>query len=437
MTGQTEFQAEAGTDMAQVLLREIRDAIFISNRAYVFLRKIEFQFIGEKSTRAITKWRFIPHWENGGNTPTKDMMNRINYAVFVRPIDLGFEFPDVGDLEACHTMIGPKAIMHAAHIDVPVDVLEKVKNEEAHAYIWGWADYNDVFPGTCRHRSEFCLEIVVHGDVRTENCQFLFCQLGPHNGADNECFHKPRPYVRPGYYKFLDTSDIDKVIVDGTLIVSSFEYFRDLEGDKWGTIADPLEAASELTAQGKFVIREDSPELEMVNKANIGLGMFQKFAHVSSGGVIDISGARFIHAVPNLFIYCAAVGEVGDLITTMCVNAERPYNACLRILDFAALRQRIFETGQILELNCNVSDVFDPGMIQAVEYEARSRDIREGGVIEPSPFKKDLKYRSQSEVRLLLIPKAQAQIPSNRLTIKIPDPASLFEEVHRNYAPAA
>src|ERR1700746_3091920 len=91
------------------------------------------------------------------------------------------------------------------------------------------------------------------------------------------------------YYKFLDTSDIDKVIDEGTLIVSSFEYFRDLEGGKWGTIADPLEAASELTAKGKFVVRENSPELEMVNKANIGLGMFQKFAHVSSGGVIDIS----------------------------------------------------------------------------------------------------------------------------------------------------
>jgi hypothetical protein len=54
----------------------------------------------------------------------------------------------------------------------------------------------------------------------------------------------------------------------------------------------------------------------------------------------------------------------------------------------AALQQRIFESGRVRDLNCKVSDVFLPGFIQAVRYETRSRDIREGEVIEPSPFKK-------------------------------------------------
>ena len=74
------------------------------------------------------------------------------------------------------------------------------------------------------------------------------------------------------YYKFLDSADIDKVIVNGTLMISSFEYFRKLEASQWGAIADPLDAASKLTVGGPFVICENSPELEMVNKANIGLG---------------------------------------------------------------------------------------------------------------------------------------------------------------------
>src|SRR6266571_434010 len=30
----------------------------------------------------------------------------------------------------------------------------------------------------------------------------------------------------PMYYKFLDTADIDKVLIDGTIVISSLEYFR-------------------------------------------------------------------------------------------------------------------------------------------------------------------------------------------------------------------
>jgi hypothetical protein len=425
------FQAEA--EVKSSLLRDIRDATFLANRAFVFLQKIEWQFIGDKSTHTITKWRFIPIWQNNGNTPTKYMVNRVNFAACEKAIDLGFDFPELGNPQVGHTTIGPRAIMHAAHIDVSAEVLEKVNNREAYAYIWGWADYNDILPGTSRHRTEFCFEIVVNGDLRAENCQFFFRQHPQYNGIDNECLREPRPGGAVAYYKFIDAADVDKVLVNGTLIVSSFEYFRKLEAAQWGAIADPLEAASELTVRGSFVIRENSPELEIANKANIGLGMFQKFAEVSEGGIIDISGTRFIHAAPNLFVFSASVGEINELTKEMCVKAERPYNACLRILDIGALRKRIFDAGRIPELNCKVSEVFEPGLIGLVEYEARSQDIREGETIVPSPFKKDIKFKHQSEVRMLLVPKEPVNISKERLIIEIPGLASMFEKVFVDY----
>jgi len=421
------FRAEA--EIKSRLLRDIRDVMFIANRAFVFLQKIEWQFIGDKATHTITKWKFVPIWQNNGNTPTKHMANQVNFAAFEKPIDLGFDFPELENLQVGYTLIGPGAVMHAAHIDISAELLEKVKNAEAHAYIWGWADYNDVLPGTSRHRTEFCVEIVVNGDPRAENCQFFFRQHPQHNGTDDECFRKPRPGGTVAYYKFLDTTDVDKVLVKGTLIVSSFKYFRKLEADQWGAIADPLEAASELTAMGSLIIRENSQELEIVNKANIGLGMFKRFAEVSGGGTIDISGARFIHSVPNSFFFSASVGNISELATEMCVKAKRPYDACLRILDIGVLRQRIFDAGRIPELNCNVSEVFEPGLIGAVEYVVRPRDIREGETIEPSPFKKDIKFKHQSEIRMLFVPKEQAKMPKERLIIEIPDLASMFEEV--------
>ena len=62
----------------------------------------------------------------------------------------------------------------------------------------------------------------------------------------------------------------------------------------------------------------------------------------------------------------AAAGEINDLITAMCIEAEKPYDACLKIVDLAAFRARIFEAGWVLGLNRKVSDVFEPGLIQPV-----------------------------------------------------------------------
>jgi hypothetical protein len=221
------------------------------------------------------------------------------------------------------------------------------------------------------------------------------------------------------YYKFLDTADADKVLIDGTMVISSLEYFRSLEAN-WADIGDYLEGASELTVKGNFVIRENSPELALVDNANIGLGIFQKFAIVSGGGVVDMSNVRIVHVVPKLFIYSVSVGNIDELITEMCVKSKRPYDACLRVPDLGGLQRKIFECGRIRDLNCGVNEVFLPGLIQVVEYEPRSRDIRQGPVIEPSPFKKDEKFKEQAEVRVLFVPKEQVQLSEERLIIEIP-----------------
>jgi hypothetical protein len=121
------LQAENEIDPTAALLKVIRDAMFISNRAFVFLRKIDWQFIGQKSTHTIVSWTFTPQWENSGNTPTKYMTSRINYIALDRAVDSTFEWPDMGDLEVGHTMIAPKAIMHGAQLHIAVDVLDKIK----------------------------------------------------------------------------------------------------------------------------------------------------------------------------------------------------------------------------------------------------------------------------------------------------------------------
>src|SRR5262249_23708239 len=73
------LKAESEIDPAQVLLKQIRDATFTSNRAFVVMHTIDQQFIGEKATRTINRWKFTFRWGNVGNTPTTHMTTWINY----------------------------------------------------------------------------------------------------------------------------------------------------------------------------------------------------------------------------------------------------------------------------------------------------------------------------------------------------------------------
>jgi hypothetical protein len=273
--------AESAFESTQSLIPEIRDAIVASNRAFVFVKNIEHRFIGKKATHTITGWNFITRWENGGNTPAKNRVTHVQWGIFEQPLGFDFEFPDLGDVVSDGSIIGPKALMHS-HTEIPVEIFDEVRSSGAHVYMWGWTDYNDVFSRTKRHRTEFCLNIMVHGDVRAEACQFSIAQQGRHNGFDEQCLREPGSYFRGEAYKFLKTGDVIKVIVDGTIKVSSASYFRELEAvGGFGAIADPLEAASLLTVKESLVLTENSAELEMANKANIGLGSFRQFAQVS------------------------------------------------------------------------------------------------------------------------------------------------------------
>jgi hypothetical protein len=230
------------------------------------------------------------------------------------------------------------------------------------------------------------------------------------------------------HYKFLHTSDIDKVLHDGTVVVSRLSYFRQLEEQEGPWIGDRLEGASELVVQN-LVATEHSPQLEMLNRANIGLGMFKQFADVSGGGRIELGNVRFVHQIPDLFVYSASFGDLPRLTRTMCANAVRPYDACLKIRSMHRLQRRLLEG--VLELNCPVSDLFDRGQLESVQYEPLSRNIEGGPVIAPSPFKKDSRFEEQSETRLTLVPKRP--IERDRLIIEISDPKTVFEEILRGF----
>ena len=228
------------------------------------------------------------------------------------------------------------------------------------------------------------------------------------------------------HYKFLDSIHVPNVMADGTVIISSFDYFRRLEEGAWGEIADNLEAASEFKLPDEFIVTADSAELAQLNKANIGLGMFKQFARVELGGKLALSGARFIHQRPNAFIFSASWGVLDRLRKYMCEDFRKTYSACLKIRSLHRLESSIFSEGYIRELNCPVSDAFDRGQRGIVTYDVRSNSLPEM-VLAPSAFKKAVRFKDQSEARITFNPKVAMSL--SRLTIQIPNPSSVFERV--------
>lgn len=234
------------------------------------------------------------------------------------------------------------------------------------------------------------------------------------------------------YLKFIDTTDIDRVLKEGTLIVSSFQYFRELESGQGPWIGDRLEGASELTTPEGFTLTEGSPELQRANEANIGLGLFTQFAHVSGGGRIDMGAVRFVHQVEPMHIYSFASGDLDELKTRMCLESSQRYDACIRIIDPGALAQAICDTGETMD-GTQFRTLFAMIRHEPVRYEPVAQNILTGNVIPPSPFRKAPHFAEQSEERLVFVPVREAPALADRITLRLPNPSNYFEEVFRGY----
>lgn len=168
-----------------------RDAMVSSNRAFIFCERINSHWIAKKETDEIIEWAFTPIWRNSGNTPTRSAVTCINTWVGVDagelPADCGF--PDYGTPHGI--IIGPSAVMEGSSLRISIARLQKMRAGEAHAYIWGWVDYSDIFIKTQRHRAEFCMEIEVSGNPIYKEGGFKYRVHGPFNGIDDDCFRPP------------------------------------------------------------------------------------------------------------------------------------------------------------------------------------------------------------------------------------------------------
>ncbi len=184
----TREAARAAQDQVAI----IRTSTVTTERAYVFCERIEAIWTVKYGTEEVTKWAFTPIWRNSGKTPTQYGVSCVNkwHAVNAGDLPIDFTYPNYGPKQ--RISIGPNAITHASPFELAPEDLQLIRDNKARLYVWGWIEYNDIFDGTERHRSEFCFEVVVTANPIYTAGGFRYRTHGPFNGIDDECRYRPQ-----------------------------------------------------------------------------------------------------------------------------------------------------------------------------------------------------------------------------------------------------
>jgi hypothetical protein len=147
-------QAKRSADLAERNLTA-------TQRAFVHLRAIVGTPIIDPDG-VVRAFKVSPEWENSGVTPTRNLSININWTPHAGG-DLPGGFSYAYGASATRLVLGPKAISHAGTINIPPSEIENAKRGAVRIFIWGRAEYSDIFEDTNPHFTQFCFRM----DIQT------------------------------------------------------------------------------------------------------------------------------------------------------------------------------------------------------------------------------------------------------------------------------
>jgi hypothetical protein len=167
----------------------------------VFLKEIQVSLTKNPINEEIQTCTLQPVWENTGATPTRNGRSHVSWKYFERSVPADFDFSDFDDLgnrilsyDAYRPLIvGPKASALSPVINIEPAILRQVRDLQGKLLVWGFAEYDEIFPGAKRHRTEFCYQVAVSGSPASH---VGFSQYHLHNGVDEDCSKKPTVLAR-------------------------------------------------------------------------------------------------------------------------------------------------------------------------------------------------------------------------------------------------
>jgi hypothetical protein len=228
-----------------------------------------------------------------------------------------------------------------------------------------------------------------------------------------------------GQYKFLESQYINDLL-EGKIFSGRLIYYRLLEiveQNRW--IGDKSEGVAVTTADN-LCVSPDAPNPALRKKLEE-----DHITHIGEGASFSMTNSKFI-CENDCFVFCFSSGDLKQLTETMCdapPDPECAYDGCVSIVDPLALAKAIYDSGQLD--GKLIRDNFSISPPKLVNYEtAVERDYLKGGIAPADPFKKDLLYKPQQEMRIVLTP--HHPIEGDSITITVDNPDALFREEFRD-----
>ena len=164
------------------LAKDAEKNSIITQRAFVFVK--EFSITPIIPNGRVTYYQVVPMWENSGTTPSKNLFLNVHweYREDDLPDNFDYPYPD----RAQTSFLGPKAMAGSAPIRIPADDVDRVRVGMLKIFIWGRADYFDVFEGTRPHFTEFCMQLKAAPETTPQGILIAFPHFGPHNRSDQD-----------------------------------------------------------------------------------------------------------------------------------------------------------------------------------------------------------------------------------------------------------
>ena len=183
----TALTAKAASESANVA----KEALTKLERAFVLINAVVKD--GASRIDGVDSMAFKVELENSGASPTQHLRQCINFKEFF-PSELGkngrlpqaFPFGDGESAEESRAVIGPKGKIRSGALHIPFDMLERMSKGQSRGYLWGWVEYDDIFDGAPRHRTEYCY-YTARVTPPVSDVKIEWAAYREHNGMDDEC----------------------------------------------------------------------------------------------------------------------------------------------------------------------------------------------------------------------------------------------------------
>lgn len=144
-------------------------------------------------------WKMHIVWQNSGTTPAKDAIAHTNWADFAGEMPDNFDFPDTDtDKMGGPMLLGPNQHLVGGYARIPRSIIAQVYAGKRSVYVYGWVEYDDIFPNTGRRRTECCYKLVFDAPEYLGGKGMLVTRVHKRfNSADENSYRKPTPIAPP------------------------------------------------------------------------------------------------------------------------------------------------------------------------------------------------------------------------------------------------